>query len=475
MKKTIFLSSIALLFCACGNNEYSIPEAPQPIQEQSFLDYLNNYQYPEKCFRKKSHNYCIQKPLKTIYSKGNEVLLQYDNMIEDDQELNLYHLSYRYCNAIGGKSIIKKQVLPLMVRHKKPLIENEIPQVEEFIKLGDNYSYYELPDGIFECQAGDKSFEITDRYKNFSFFDNGDRFNDWYVDVAALFIIKFKTPQNAPFVGRDNYYYTDKEDEISWIKMDAPKIEALDDRTYFHRILPLYHICKTRYNGTPYIIGEPTEYKAMLLGDFLLDSVKYGGSAKVNYTISCVNDTRPFTLKQTFNGKLERYVNDPKNDYYTYYSRPAAYYELVSKASNLKELEVPFEQSIIIDKLLEKFNYNAITEIRSTLYHKFSAGKFYTSYEAKNGYIGVLVSDKTTNIDKAIYSYKIENGKRRYVGKVGEKEIAKAKAVVAKNIDMIRKNQMSYIKNYELDGYTIDGDSGTIFVMKGDIIHYLSL
>lgn len=476
MKKTIFLSSIALVFCACSGNGgyYSVPEIPEPSQNQSFSEYLNSYQYPFRCFGHGPHAYCIQKPLKTIYSKGNEVLLQYDNLVLSDQSLNLYHNAYRYCEAIGGKSIIKKEAFQSMLKHKEILFNSDNPQVEEFLKIKDNYSSYEIPDGFFECIAEDNSFEITHKMGEFSYIDGSNRFaGDYKDDVAALFVIKFKKAQKESLVFRDNYYRSDEIDEIAWIKLNASKKEVLDDKTFYHKILPLYHICKARYNGTPYIIGDATENKAMLLGDYLLNSAKYGKGVGEfgDYTISCVNNTQPFTFKKTFNGDLERRVDGANSDYWKYYRKPAAYYEVSSVASDLKELESPFENGKFFNKLILKAYPNNYAN-NSTVLHNYDAYIIKTP-DYSNGYISIIAYDKVSKKDDAVYTYAIENNNKRYIGKVGEKEISKAKEMLASNSDNIIKNCSLNLDNFKIANYTVYCQNNVIYIKNGDKIHYV--
>lgn len=480
MKKTILLSSVALMFCACGKygGVYNIPEIPQPTNNQSFSEYLNNYEYPNPCFGHGPHSYCTKKPIRTIYSKGNEVLLQYDNLILNDQSLNLYHHAYRYCQGIGGKSVIKKEVFSSMLRHNPALFNDDKPQVDEFVKIKDNYSPYEISDGYFECKAGDKSFEITHKFGEYSFIDDSDRFiGEYRKEITALFVIKFHTPQNAPYVNGDDYYlYGDERDnKVAWVKRDAGIDRKINDKRFYYRILPLYHICKARYNGTPYIVGDTTENKVMLLGDYLLESVKYdkGVSEFGDYTISCVSDTKPFTFKKTFNGELERYVNDPKNSYSTYNNMPSAYYEVVSKSEDLSQYEkIPFEQRAYINKLIYKA-YPKNYAQTSSVYHDISAYILRTPNHS-NGYIGIKYFSKVNNEFDALHTYKIENNEKRYIGMVNTEDIKKAKDLVEKNSDTILKNCSLKLEDFKIGAYTLNCKNDIILVRKGDKIHFIS-
>lgn len=476
MKKTILLSSVALMFSACVN-KYNIPEIPQPTNNQSFSEYLNNYEYPSSCFGHGPHAYCTKKPIRTIYSKGNEVLLQYDNLILNDQSLNLYHHAYRYCQGIGGKSVIKKEVFSSMLRHKPALFNADNPQVDEFVKIKDNYSPYEISDGYFECKAGDKSFEITHKFGEYAFVDDSDRFiGEYKSEVTALFVIKFQTPQNAPYINTDDYYrYVDeRDDKITWVKKDAGIDRSTNDKRFYYRILPLYHICKARYNGIPYIVGDTTENKVMLLGDYLLESVKYdkGISEFGDYTISCVSNAKPFTFKKTFNGELERYVNETKVKYQTYYSMPAAYYEVVSRAEDLSQYEkIPFEQRAYINKLIHEA-YPKNYALTSSLYHNISAYILRTPNHS-NGYIGIKYFSKVNNEFNALHTYKIEDNQKRYIGFVGAKDIEKAKEVVEKKSDNIIKNCSLNLDNFKIANYTVYCQNNVIYIKNGDKIHYV--
>lgn len=471
MKKIIFMSSIAFMFIACEKN-MDVPQIQPPQKNQSLSDYLNKHEV-NKYFVYNAMGHYSKIPFQTLYStNNNEVLYRQLSVYLTEQKLDFYHHLYRYCEAIGGNNIIKKDLLLTLMNYDKVPFGSEEGQVMEFINLRDKYSYHEVPNGYYECQAGDNSYEVVRQNLNYSYIEYGpDTCNG---ENSGLYLVKYQKPQNASFIDTNEFKGREIKN-LGTFKFENNKYQAINDKHFTRRPLVIYEQCVSN-GGTPYIIGEATEYQKIHLGEYFVKDLMYGkgsvDSLRKDYTIYCDSKTDPYTFKKTFDNDLRQYINQRKK--LGSYTSNSANYEIIYNTNELKNYKpYPLEKAPHILKLV-----NTTTGIvgkqkssLNTLYNDYYSYRLITNKKG-DGYVSVVQKNKNDEIT-TILTYSLSSSGNNFLGKANQQEINKAKQVIENNAEAILNKCSLKLKDFKIGQYTLNCYDSVIYAMQNNKIHYI--
>lgn len=443
MKKTITLSALLVLFSACS--EINIQE---PTNNQNLIEYLNSYNKVQSTI----FGDRISNPIKSVFAYDDYVIFE-QNPSTDKDFINFIYNTYSYCNFIGGKSIIKKRLLHYLDQHEDLTLFGR-GKFEEFISLRNKLNYNQVPtDGIFTCDAGNKTFEIVNAEKSLFFEENYYDRTIRKIDKTDIYRLKFKNAQTIYFNAKNN----NSLENITGIKINQSHNTNIYDPRFYTKQYDLFKKCLSN-DGEMYIKNKSTEYKYVNYKKYLTEyfDANFKISPEIDYSLTCNSKIEPFTFIKTHD-----FINH--EDLYK-----AAKYSLKNSIDNIQN----DKNKDFLDEIAKDAFFNEIKEF-STIFYDYKIKII--SIDKHRHYIAIQQHeiDNSKNI-KSLFTYSMINGKLEYTGSVEKNNIDKAKQILENNAKIIMDKCSLNLKDFNVNGYAVSCNNDLIFIKKDNKLHYIN-